>query len=379
MKILFSHITEQLPYPAKYKAALQNAHSALVSGAMICYTGSRRCKTDIIKILNLISYYIVTGTDIASIWNPNSIFTMNADTDPEDLQEVLKDLYVSMSDVTWDISPVIPDAKPKAKKSEPITDKKKVLIPIDVPEEFRTPKSHLYLGTLPFPQFDYNKPWIQAVVNGEPYAIYTSLPEVPTNQSEITVTTNPDMLTENDVMKLYPNCVIHTRAPIFYERMSQFEYDDTLGVIFPILDFTVEEIKDNIIKYPHLHNLMKQVNDDFQPFYSTLEIDGELYDVKTREVWDSIPDLARLPFNIDFLKEYVIRRYILEKDLRQQEHKYHMFGTLEPFITMFMPPEEYEARGYDSKFVAKSCVASRVSYFRSRNPILRKIYGADAT
>ena len=354
-----------------------STHAALVSSAIQIYTGSRRCKSDIIKMLNLTSYYIITDGNIGSIWNPAHMFEIDADDDPSDLQNTLKDLYVSVSDVTWDISPIVPDATSVVTSDLPTLDSSP-LIPADALYEPRTPKSHLYLGGATFPQFDFNKPWVQAKVNGEPYAIYTSLPEVPTNQSEITVTTNPDILTDTDRMKLYPNCVIHTRAAVFYERMNQFEYDDALGLIFPILDFTVEEIKDNIIKYPHLYNLTRLMNNELQPFYAALEVDGELLDVKNKEVWDSIPDLTRLPFNVEFLKEYVIRRYILERDIKQKVHKYPMFGSLEPFITMFMPSVEYEKRGYDSHEVARLCVESRVSYLRSRNPILRKIYGADA-
>ena len=53
-----------------------------------------------------------------------------------------------------------------------------------------------------------------------------------------------------------------------------------------------------------------------------------------------------------------------------------MYGTLDPFLTLFTCPEEYEHMGYTDVYqIARNCVESRVSYKQSRDPVLRAIRG----
>ena len=69
----------------------------------------------------------------------------------------------------------------------------------------------------------------------------------------------------------------------------------------------------------------------------------------------------------------MVRRYLLEEEAGVV-HKYPMYGTLLPYLTLFMPPEEYIRRGYkDTLNIAKQCVASRVSFKQSRNPVLKRL------
>lgn len=379
MRYTFTHLPAQLNYPAKVRSKLSAQHSAVIQAAVYEFPGTYRAKVQYVDILNLLSYYMLTNSDLTDVWDGWHPLEFKCEEKPDDLEDVLKDLYLTVSDIEWDIEAHISDSTSSAPAVEPIVNPHAVRpTPVSATSEPPTPKSDLYLGGPIFPEFDVNKPWIQATVRNEVYTIYTSLPEIPTTQSEITVTTDETKLTDSDRMKLFPNCVIPTRAAVFYDHMNNMPYDDDLGLIFPIADFTEAEIRDNIIKYPHLHNLIKYIDGEAKPFYSALEINGELYDICKREVWESIPDLSLLPFNVDFLKEYVIRRYILERDLRGVQHKYPMFGSFEPFITMFMPANNYARRGYDPHDVADACVTNRIAYLRTRNPIIRKIYGADA-
>ena len=134
----------------------------------------------------------------------------------------------------------------------------------------------------------------------------------------------------------------------------------------------MEQVRDNIIQYPHFYKLKRFIKGEFVSFYSNIEIDGELYD--TLEIWDSLPESKVIPRTSEFIKEYVVRRYLLERDILGIEHKYPMHGTLEPFLTLFSIPEDYCRFGYpDSAELAAKCVKSRISYKQSRNPIIRKV------
>ena len=74
------------------------------------------------------------------------------------------------------------------------------------------------------------------------------------------------------------------------------------------------------------------------------------------------------------MKEYVVRRYLLERDISNVQHRYPLWGSLDPFLTLFMPPDEYIKYGYtDIIDLARKCVESRVSYRKSRNPIVRRL------
>lgn len=235
-----------------------------------------------------------------------------------------------------------------------------------------TPKEDLYLKPPTFPQFYADKVWKSGYVDGSQLVIYVTKPEIPTKQNEISCTTDVSLMTSSDLMKLFPNHIIHTRADVMYERVKGIEYDDALGLIIPIQGFTSKQVRDNIIKYPHLFKLSKVVDGQKVGFYKTIEIDGELHD--TMEVWDSLVESKAMPLNAEFIKEYVIRRYLLERDIRRVEHRYPMFGTLDPFLTLFMPPEDYIKRGYKkTEDLVKQCVSARVSYKQSRNPILRRL------
>ena len=102
-----------------------------------------------------------------------------------------------------------------------------------------------------------------------------------------------------------------------------------------------------------------------------MEIDGELVD--TLSVWDSLEIAKWIPKNVEFIKEYIVRKYLLDIEYKGAEFKYPIYGTLDPYLTLFMPAEDYMRRGFDAIDLAKQCVKSRVSYKQSRSPVLRRI------
>ena len=84
-----------------------------------------------------------------------------------------------------------------------------------------------------------------------------------------------------------------------------------------------------------------------------------------------------IPYNSDYIKEYVIRRYLLERDVDNIKHNYPLFGTLDPFLTLFTTVEDYINYGYtDVEDIGRQCVKARVAYKQSRNPILRRLKNA---
>lgn len=243
--------------------------------------------------------------------------------------------------------------------------------------EVLTPQHAVSLKHPAIPQIDYSKaPWISGVVNGEEYAIYESLPRIPTIQNEISVTTDSSIMRDRDFLNLFPNHVMHTRRPAMYEKVDGLYYDPDIGTILPIEGYTLEQCIDNVIQYPHLFQLKRFVKNEWVMFSSYIEINGEL--LPSVSAWNDIPDSKKIPAHPEYIYEYVLRRYLLERDIGKVYHKYDIWGTLDPFLTLFAPADWYSKHGYkDSLDIAKKCVDSRVSFLRSRNPIIRKIQGTE--
>ena len=181
---------------------------------------------------------------------------------------------------------------------------------------------------------------------------------------------------DRDFLNLFPNHVMHTRRPAMYEKVDGLYYDTDIGTILPIEGYTLEQCIDNVIKYPHLFQLKRFVKNEWVMFSSYIEINGEL--LPSVSAWNDIPDSNKIPAHPEYIYEYVLRRYLLERDIGKVYHKYDLWGTLDPFLTLFAPADWYAKHGYkDSLDIAKKCVDSRVSFLRSRNPIIRKIQGTE--
>ena len=216
-------------------------------------------------------------------------------------------------------------------------------------------------------------PWISERSGADTLVIYPSEPKIPTKQNEISVTTNVEDMTDFDLLKLYPHQFIQTRPAVMYKPVDGLGYHMELGVILPIASYNTQELIDNLIKYPHIYKLQRLVDGEFKVFYTSIEINGELKDVA--DVWGSslLEDTSVIPYTADFVKEYVVRRYLLERD-HGIVHNYPLYGELDPFLTLIAPASKYAEWGYlDSVGVARSCVTSRIRYKRSRNPILRRL------
>lgn len=234
-----------------------------------------------------------------------------------------------------------------------------------------TPKEDLFITIPKYPK-------VADVSSSLPNNIRVSLPLVPSKQSEISATTDVNSMSEEDLLNLFPNTFIRTRSPLMYKPRQGITLDPDYGLLIPVEGFTDAQVRDSIIRYPHIFQLARQMEDGtFTSFYNDMEIDGEL--VNILKVWKYLPEAKIIDIDslnstseqIEFIKEYAIRRYILERDIAGVKHKFDVRGSLPEFMTLFMPASMYTKEGYGKPIdIAKKCVSARVSYLRTRNPRL---------
>lgn len=371
----FTEIPDKLKYPPKHRGQLSTMHSAIVVYCTKNFDKSQKTRQSILDAMNSVSYIILSGDHIPSSWSEAT--PLSIDKIPEDIcKPVIGDLFLHDRRITWDLQ-----ISTDNEEVQTVTVEKSTVIPVQntqkraVVTEKLTPKEDLYLKPPTVPQFDTKKIWASSYIGADHLVIYKSLPEIPSKQNEISTTTDVESLTHSDLMKLYPNHFIQTRSSVMYKQIPGMSYHDDLGLVIPIQGFTEEQVIDNIVKYPHFFKLLKSVGGKLESFYSTIEIDGDLY--KTLDVWDDLPESKIIPRSSEFIKEYIVRRYLLERDLQHIDHRYKLYGTLDEFLTLFTTPDDYIRLGYtDTYELARRCVQARVSYKRSRNPVLRRIENA---
>lgn len=242
-------------------------------------------------------------------------------------------------------------------------------------------RSDISLLTSTMPAIDCTQIYLKSLdLAGRPINVYPTLPTIPTNQCEVSATTNIDTMIDIDFLKMFPNKVIRARHPMMYGTFTdvvnvhgdpmEIEVDEVLGYIPVINGYTREQIVDNIIKYPQFTYWYRQEGRDRTPFTKYVEIDGELI---PRMKWlreSKDPDLNNIPGNDYFIKDYLYRKYILDEEYGGIIHKYPPFGTYGPFMSLFMPKELYQKFGYkDVASIGRQCVQNRIDFFRSRNPL----------
>ena len=389
----FLQLTSKLPYPPTVKAQLSTAHSNLIEQLIKQFDGTRKSKEHIIHVVNCITYMYMSGDSLPTTWNikdPLHTYTECAD---DDLESNIGECFLHQKDVDWvDVKITFNSDSNSVNSVNSVKDEDKPVTHIDEPVKevpksepvtisatgftqssiVHTHKSDLYIQPPVVPRFNTSEAFASGVVDGTPFVVYPSYPEIPTKQNEISATTDVNRMTDSELLNLFPTEFIRTRAECMYEEHPGIKCDSQLGLILPIKGYTEKQLRDNIIKYPHIFKLMKCVEGSFESFYSTIEIDGQLH--KISEVWENLPESKSIPYTKEFVKEYVVRRYLLERDIKHIDHKYKIFGSLDPFLTLFAPADFYVFAGYKKPVeLAKSCVIARVNYKQSRNPVLRRL------
>lgn len=385
----FSQIPAQLNYTPQLKSTLSPIHSEIITAVLDKHELTSRELKQVIQLINTLSYRSISDEELK--WDKSAPLDSSNNLPDIEIRDVLvkHNMYVAFNDINWEIDGIVKVVASSIVPSEPVMSVEPDAIPTPAPTSSSvsatkpksklfvvpTPKEDLYLKSPTVPRFSTTSIYASVVYDDTQHVIYSSLPSIPTKQNEISITTDVSQMTSKDILRLYPNHIIKTRFAGLYQPMSKLEMLDELGAILPISHFTREQVLDNIIKYPHLHRLMKIVNNQVVSFYTTIEIDGELK--RTADVWNMLPESDIIPYNSDYIKEYVIRRYLLERDIDHVEHQYPMLGTLDPFLTLFMPIDDYIRYGYsDVEDIGRRCVKARVSYKQSRNPILRRLKDA---
>lgn len=391
-KIRFTSISESYKIKSIYKSALNTVYSNFILYVKGTFDGTAKYKRQATKVVNIITYAAYTSTTLPYNWNMAMPFINIPDITDEELEESLGDIYLTPEAIEWDLEIVN-----TAMSEMPTIDTTKV-VATSTPDKFPPAPTSLLMGnatTTPIykpsqlsdvsikppeiPQFDTSKIWRQKMCDADLLTIYTTLPEIPKVQRDISITTDINRMSDQDLLNLFPNRRLQTRASIMYIPQEGLHYDETLGVVIPIEGYTLDQCKENIIKYPHFYKLARYDaswpdNNGFRGFYSFMEIDGKLVD--TLEVWNSLEISKKIPTTTEYIKEYVVRKYLLDRDIGHKQFKYPLFGTLDPFLTLFMPISDYQQYGYDPIETAKACVNSRISFKQSRSPILRRMNNA---
>lgn len=383
-KIKFTNISETYQVRPQYKAELSKIYSSIITYVIAHYDGTLRYKQQVVKVLNIITFAKYTDELLPSDWLIGKPFENIPEYSEDEIEDSLADIYLTVDAIDWDIYPVDTPTNDTPESYVPISaisSSKVVQKPATVTGELLpnysagtitpTPTTDLYIQSPEVPQFNINKPWIQKRCGSDLLTIYTTVPEIPKKQRDISITTDVNLMTEKDLLNLYPNQFVKTRAAILYEQQPNLKFDPIYGLITPIDGYDEDTILKNIIEYPHFYHAARLQGNKLESFYSYIEKDDKLVD--TLEIWDSLNISTKIPKHTEFIKDYLMRKYLLDRDIGHKEFKYPLYGALDPFITLFMPASEYKNLGYDPVDLARQCVLSRVAYKQSRNPILKRI------
>lgn len=398
-RIKFSMITEKLKYPPIHKGKIQPIHSEIVTYCTENYDGTCNSRIPVVIAMNVVSQMVICGDTLPKYDTAEKLIDLLLIHENMIDEGLLGPLFLDSDNIEWDI-PIVKEAQfdmtkvvnfapsPSQEDLDCWAEETKVAEDRPVPsqrinsqsvynpsftEEEPTPKADILLAPPKYPQLDTSRIFAEDTTGPNHLVVYYSLPEIPTCQREISVTTDVNKMRDLDLLKMFPNRNIRVRHKDIYTiNADKLDNDTELGYILPIKGYTKKQLIDNIVKYPTFIKLRRVVDGELVNFADNIEIDGKLYN--TLEVWDTLPDTKNIPKTSGFVIEYVVRRYLLERDIKHIEHKYPMLGTLDPFLTLFMPANDYAKYGYkDSVGLARAAVLSRVSYKTTRNPILRRI------
>ena len=349
------------------------------------FTPTIKYKKSVVSLINTISYYYVSGDSLPLQWDSSDPFSDIEVLDADVYEDFLGPLMIYDTDVTWDIQPNEIEVRASTSESSESEAKKLDKKPTTIKQAKKLARSSVVYNSSPkskredisfefpkYPSVDTNQIWaIGKDYASRPVPIFVTLPKIPTKQCEISMTTSVDLLSETELLNLYPDTILHPRRPEMYQKIDGFGFDDTLGFIPRIEGFSEEDIRNNIIQYPQFNYLFRYIGEDRVSFLKHIEIDGELYTIQ--DACNVVDDLKNLPAARCYVWDYIVRRYLLERDIKHIQHRYPMVGSFDPFMTLFMPKESYSSLGYNTLELARSCIRGRVNFYISRNPLVREL------
>lgn len=390
MKFRFTELVDRYKYPLHRKSELLQYFSKLFEYGCNNFTGTKDFKRNLLNAFNVTTYWTLKFLNKDILEDAIDMSNYVGVIDDDTLKSVLGPYYIDVSDIEWDIDIVdsnytenygdLQEVKSSLdsvdNSVEIVNNSKDVIITTEETVLNPTPLEDLSIKGPRVPFFDVNSIYREGTVNGNHYVIYRSLPLIPTRQCEVTLTTEVDLMSKSDLMNLYPNVKLQVRNELFNQHIDGLDYDEFIGAFIQIEGFSREQLIDNIIKYPVIEFLEREGRSKGEPkwvdFWKFIEIDGKLH--KTLDVWESLKDTKGLPKTKSIICEYVIRRYLLERDIKGIDHKYKPWGTLDKFLVLYMPSDMYIQHGYKNVVeIARQCVESRVSRIMSRNPIIRRL------
>lgn len=390
MKFRFTELVDKYKYPLHRKSELLQYFSKLFEYGCNNFTGTKDFKRNLLNAFNVTTYWTLKFLNKDILEDAIDMSNYVGVIDDDTLKSVLGPYYIDVSDIEWDIDIVdsnytenygdLQEVKSSLdsvdNSVEIVNNSKDVIITTEETVLNPTPLEDLSIKGPRVPFFDVNSIYREGTVNGNHYVIYRSLPLIPTRQCEVTLTTEVDLMSKSDLMNLYPNVKLQVRNELFNQHIDGLDYDEFIGAFIQIEGFSREQLIDNIIKYPVIEFLEREGRSKGEPkwvdFWKFIEIDGKLH--KTLDVWESLKDTKGLPKTKSIICEYVIRRYLLERDVKGIDHKYKPWGTLDKFLVLYMPSDMYIQHGYKNVVeIARQCVESRVSRIMSRNPIIRRL------
>lgn len=367
------------------------------------YTGTLSEKRKMLGVLNSVAYDTVSQNvltlKIEDIHSLSDIKSFVCPYSENEMKSLLGSAYLEFHNIIWDIEPHIStdvnsiSVKSNADKSTPL-DKFDTSQSIKIPEaltaeiradvdskvisesvsQYRSTRDDISLKFSEFPCFDPQKIWGYGKdAAGRIMPIFTTLPEIPKVQNDISITTDVAKMSTSELINLYPDHLIKVRRDEMYEHIQGFDYDEDVGFIPHITGFTREQVVDNIFKYPQFNFMYRRVNGERVSFMKYIEVDGEL--IPLSEAINIVEDMQNLPDSNVFYWDYTVRRYLLERDYDTCQHRYPIIGTFGPWMTLFAPPDVYIQRGYtDTEALARKCVINRVLFYQTRNPLLKEMF-----
>lgn len=416
LNIKIEDIIEQIPVKPQFKLKYSEAYLLLFDYLEVNFKNTRSYKQSTVNKLNYLVYHLYTEGTVPYHWEDivqDSDFYY--DEEPSKVAQVVVPCFLDVIDVDWSylinkqfVNISLPEKEDSTSTSmvgtfevkhtgEVVDTEEPVREDVTGSEQAESEEASPSDSDV-YPTEDDCEPYSVEVTDKEDLFIVTpkyprvaefdprygnihiSLPQIPTKQCEVSCTTRVESMSDEDLLNLYPKNFIRTRSPLMYQPKEGITLDPDFGLLIPVDGFTDAQVRDCIIRYPHIFKLRRKGPDgSVQSFYNHIEIDGELID--TLEAWNFLPEAKVFDFDsmetrqeqVEFMKEYAIRRYLLERDVKGVNHKYDVIGALPEFITLFMPSYMYEAEGYGNPVdLARVCVQSRVSYLSSRNPRIGK-------